>query len=62
MDWSQHHRIIRYAVIKAAVPGLSMNSCALARVTQWGVLPKCDVTDFGFLVLGGRVCGCLEGP
>ena len=30
------------------------------RVMLWGVLPKCDVTKIVFLVLGGRVCGCLE--
>ncbi len=27
---------------------------------QWGVLSKYDVTNSGFLVLGGRIFGCLE--
>ena len=32
------------------------------RGARWCVLPKCEVMKLVFLVLGGHVFGCLEGP
>ena len=45
---------------RGATAGGRVAYTTVARVVLWGVLPKFDVTKTVFLVLCGRVCGCLE--